>query len=243
MRRRSAPRSARRSLSPRTARAARGPGDRRDGHLVIALCAEQGFAGAFNKRVLDTAERILKADGAHERELLLLGGRGLLAAEERGLTVGWSAAMVAHVDEVGALADRVTEQLYARLGSGQATRVNVVHAAPSFGEVHVVDRPLAPFDFARFPARRESVAADRLDAAADSARAARRGIRVRRALRSADAVACGRERGAHARHECSEVERRENARRPRRPLPPASAGGDHQRDHRARRTEGEIAGQ
>ena len=74
-----------------------------------------------------------------------------MAAEERGLEVGWSAAMVAHVDEVGALADRVTEQLYARLGSGRATRVNVVHAAPSFGEMHVVDRSLAPFDFARFP--------------------------------------------------------------------------------------------
>ena len=68
--------------------------------------------------MLDTAERLLKADGAHGRELLLLGGRGLTAAEERGLAVGWSAAMVAHVDEVGALADRVTEQLYARLGVG-----------------------------------------------------------------------------------------------------------------------------
>ncbi len=84
-------------------------------------------------------------------ELMLLGGRGRMAAEERGLAVGWSAAMVAHVDEVGALADRVTEQLYARLGSGRATRVTVVHAAPSLGEVHVVDRSLAPFDFARFP--------------------------------------------------------------------------------------------
>ena len=128
----------------------RGPRDRRDGHLVIALCSEQGFAGAFNKRVLDVAENLLKADGAHGRELLLLGGRGLMAAEERGLAVGWSASMVAHVDEVGALADRVTDQLYARLGSGRATRVNVVHAAPSLGEVHVVDRSLAPFDFARF---------------------------------------------------------------------------------------------
>ena len=125
--------------------------DRRDGHLVVALCAEQGFAGAFNKRVLDAAERILAADGPPRRELLLLGGRGLMAAEERGLRVGWSAAMVAHVDEVGALADRVTEQLYARLGSSLATRVNLVHAAPSFGEVRVVDRSLAPFDFARFP--------------------------------------------------------------------------------------------
>ncbi len=133
---------------------ARGARDRRDGHLVIALCAEQGFAGAFNKRVLDVAERLLKADSTHGRELLLLGGRGLTAAEERGLAVGWSAPMIAHVDEVGALADRVTEQLYARLGSGRATRVNLVHAAPALGEVHIVDRSLAPFDFARFPRAR-----------------------------------------------------------------------------------------
>ena len=123
----------------------------RGGHLVIALCAEQGFAGLFNRRVLDVAERLLKADGSHERELVLLGGRGLAAAEERGLEVGWSAAMVAHVDEVGALADRVTEQLYARLESGRATRVSVVHAAPAMAEIRVVERALAPFDFERFP--------------------------------------------------------------------------------------------
>jgi F-type H+-transporting ATPase subunit gamma len=85
------------------------------------------------------------------RELVLLGGRGLAAAEERGLEVGWSAAMVAHVDEVGALADRVMEQLYARLESGRAMRVSVVHAAPAMAEIRVVERALAPFDFERFP--------------------------------------------------------------------------------------------
>ena len=95
-----------------------GSRDGRDGHLVIALCAEQGFAGMFNRRVLDVAEPLLKAEGSHRKELFLLGGRGLAAAEERGLAIGWSAAMVAHVEEVGALADRVTEQLYSRLESG-----------------------------------------------------------------------------------------------------------------------------
>jgi F-type H+-transporting ATPase subunit gamma len=128
-----------------------GSRDGRDGHLVIALCAEQGFAGMFNRRVLDVAEPLLKADGSHHRELILLGGRGFAAAEERGLAIGWSAAMVAHVDEVGALADRVTEQLYTRLESGRATRVSVVHAEPAFAGIHVVERTLAPFDFARFP--------------------------------------------------------------------------------------------
>jgi F-type H+-transporting ATPase subunit gamma len=132
------------------------PRDGRGGHLVIALCAEQGFAGVFNRRVLDTAERALKAVGPHRRELLVLGARGLMAAAERGLTVGWSRAMVAHVDEVGALADRVTEQVYMRIGSGEATRVNVVHAIPSLGEIDVVDRAVAPFDYARFPRARNA---------------------------------------------------------------------------------------
>ena len=38
--------------------AAGAPRDGRDGHLVIAVCAEQGFAGSFNRRVLDAAERL-----------------------------------------------------------------------------------------------------------------------------------------------------------------------------------------
>ena len=39
--------------------------------------------------------------------------------------------MVAHVDEAAALADRVTEQLYARLEEGRATRVSLAHATPA----------------------------------------------------------------------------------------------------------------
>ena len=33
-------------------------------HVVIVLCAEQGFAGSFNERVFDAAERHLKTDGS-----------------------------------------------------------------------------------------------------------------------------------------------------------------------------------
>jgi F-type H+-transporting ATPase subunit gamma len=132
--------------------AARAPQNGRDGHLVIALCAEQGFAGTFSRRVLDVAERLMKSAESHPAELLLLGGRGLAAAEERGLKIGWSASMIAHVDEAAALADRVTEQLYARLEQGRATRVSLAHATPALsGQIHVIERTLAPFDFTRFP--------------------------------------------------------------------------------------------
>ena len=135
--------------------AAGAPPDGEGGHLVIALCAEQGFAGPFNRRVLDAAERLMNSGGPHASELLLLGGRGLIAAEERGLKIGWSASMVAHVDEAAALADRVTEQLYVRLEHGRATRVSLAHATPEpSAEIHVVERTLAPFDFARLPRTR-----------------------------------------------------------------------------------------
>ena len=128
--------------------------ERIGGLLVIALCAEQGFAGAFNRRVLKVAERLMKAGGSDQRELLLFGSGGLAGAEDLGLRVSWNAAMVAHVDEVAALADRVTEQLYARLEAGRAARVTIVHATPAFGEIRVVRRTIAPFDFARFPEAR-----------------------------------------------------------------------------------------
>ncbi|SAL83861.1 hypothetical protein AWB68_07076 [Caballeronia choica] len=49
-------------------------------------------------------------------------------AQEHGPAVGWSAPMVAHTDEVAALADRITAAMYERLAAGGATRVTVLHA-------------------------------------------------------------------------------------------------------------------
>jgi F-type H+-transporting ATPase subunit gamma len=119
-----------------------------EGHVVVVLCAEQGFAGTFNERVLDAAENYLKSASA---ELLVVGDRGAMVAAERGLVFGWSAPMVAHAAEVPALASRITDALYSRLEKGQATRVTVVHAVPGpSASIDIVERALLPFDFARF---------------------------------------------------------------------------------------------
>jgi F-type H+-transporting ATPase subunit gamma len=124
-----------------------GRGDE-EGHVVVVLCAEQGFAGTFNERVLDAAASHLKAASA---ELLVVGDRGAMVAAERGLVFGWSAPMVAHAAEVPALASRITDALYSRLEKGQATRVTVVHAAPGpSASIDIVERALLPFDFVRF---------------------------------------------------------------------------------------------
>jgi F-type H+-transporting ATPase subunit gamma len=123
-------------------------GEHEEGRVVIVLCAEQGFAGTFNERVLDAAENHLKTSSA---ELLVVGDRGAMVAAERGLGFGWSAPMVAHAAEVPLLASRITDALYSRLEKGQATRVSVVHAVPApSASIEIVERALLPFDFARF---------------------------------------------------------------------------------------------
>jgi F-type H+-transporting ATPase subunit gamma len=123
-------------------------GHHEEGHVVIVLCAEQGFAGTFNERVLDAAEGYLNSASA---ELLVVGDRGAMVAAERGLVFGWSAPMVAHAEEVPMLASRITDALYSRLEKGQATRVSVVHAAPApSASIEIVERALLPFDLARF---------------------------------------------------------------------------------------------
>lgn len=116
--------------------------------LVLALCAEQGFVGGFNERVLDAAQGVLDR-GA---QLWLLGERGELGARERGLLVDWTAPMAVHLDEVPALAGRLGDALYARLGSGTAQRVALVHGQPGRSEVLV--RSLLPFDYSRFAVSR-----------------------------------------------------------------------------------------
>ncbi len=116
--------------------------------VVIILCAEQGFVGTFNEHVVATATQRAPA---HSTEYFLIGDRGLAVAAENGLTIGWSAPMVAHADEVAALADRIIEALYERLNAGQATRVTLLHAVPNPSEtIEVIESALWPFDFKRF---------------------------------------------------------------------------------------------
>jgi F-type H+-transporting ATPase subunit gamma len=123
---------------------------------VILLCAEQGFAGTFNERVLETAGKHLGINGT---QLLVVGDRGVMVAAERGLVFSWSAPMVAHADEVPLLASRVADALYSRLENGRVTRVTVIHAVPApSASIEIVERALLPFDYARFKVTPRAVA-------------------------------------------------------------------------------------
>ena len=125
-----------------------------DAAVVIVLCAEQGFVGTFNEHVIDAAlASCTGATHAQSTEYLLLGNRGIVAATERGLNVGWSSPMITHADEVPALADRLTGVLFQRLIAGQTTRVSVIYATPNpTATVQTVEQILLPFDYGRFSA-------------------------------------------------------------------------------------------
>jgi len=128
------------------------------GHGIIALCAEQGFAGTFNEHVLDAAGRLIASEPGRETALLLVGDRGLIVAAERQIEVAWSAPMIAHVGQAATLANRIIEELYRRLGTGSLTHISVVHAVPGgVAAADVTEKVLVPFDFGRFPLARGAI--------------------------------------------------------------------------------------
>ncbi|MGE4407267.1 F0F1 ATP synthase subunit gamma [Pseudomonas sp.] len=121
-------------------------------HLLLVFCAEQGFVGTFNERLLAVAaERLQALPG----DLLVVGARGQISAAEHGLRAVWSAPMPIHPDEVQALAGRIAEAIYARLDPQVPTRVSLVHGVPGQPDGRdVLARSLLPFDYSRFPIAR-----------------------------------------------------------------------------------------
>ena len=133
------------ALLPRDAPGADRPG-RRAG--VILFAAEQGFAGAFSDRMLDAAAPLL-TDAA----LFLLGTRGILLAEERGLPIAWRGGMAPHIDAVPSVAGRVADALYERIAATGLDRVSLVFPTWQAGAgLGTETRELLPFDFRRFAA-------------------------------------------------------------------------------------------
>jgi F-type H+-transporting ATPase subunit gamma len=110
--------------------------------IVIALCTEQGFVGAFNEHVL----RVAAADG-EPRELLVVGARGREGARERGTTATFAGPMTTHLPGLGAVADRISEAVLPRVNAGGVDRVEIVHArrTPGGGS-DVIRRRLLPVE-------------------------------------------------------------------------------------------------
>ena len=111
---------------------------------LLAFCAEQGFAGAFSERVLDSI------DDAFEI-LFLIGTRGVSVAAARGLKPVWSAPLPSHTPSIPKLADRITTELYAAVAKGQISHVDVLFTGWIQGRPELVRRTLFPIDLADLP--------------------------------------------------------------------------------------------
>jgi F-type H+-transporting ATPase subunit gamma len=122
-------------------------------HVIVALTAEQGFAGSFSHHILDHVGSARRNHAADEMHFLLVGDRGLLAASERGESFDWSAPMISSADRASALANQIMDAMYQRIDMGGDTRVTLIHAsAETSSALNIEKKSLVPFDYGRFPA-------------------------------------------------------------------------------------------
>ena len=113
---------------------------------LLVFCAEQGFAGAFSERVLDSIGQDLAT-----ASLFLIGTRGLSVAAARGLHPVWSAPMSSHTPGIPKLADRIAKAIYRNLDEGRFDRLDVIHAGWAAGQARVVRQVLLPIDLSDLP--------------------------------------------------------------------------------------------
>jgi F-type H+-transporting ATPase subunit gamma len=113
---------------------------------LLVFCAEQGFAGAFSERVLDSIQDQLPA-----ATLFLIGTRGLSVATARELNPTWSAPMCSHTPGIPKLADTIAKAIYRAFGEGRFDRMDMVHAEWASGHPRVVRQVLLPLDLSDLP--------------------------------------------------------------------------------------------
>lgn len=113
---------------------------------LLLFLAEQGFAGAFSERVLESVGGELET-----ASLLLVGTRGLSIAAARGLVPVWSSPAPARSPGIPKLADAITRAIYRALGEGRFDRLEVVHASWTSGRPRMERQRLFPIDLAVAP--------------------------------------------------------------------------------------------
>ncbi|MEZ5852320.1 MAG: F0F1 ATP synthase subunit gamma [Hyphomicrobiaceae bacterium] len=108
-----------RAISDAAALQTPGPATQDDGGpaspVLIVFCSEHGFAGAFNRILLERA-RLVRVPG---EQVVIVGSRGASMAQEYDLTSAWNSPMATHVDGILESGRR----LAARLEASESIRV------------------------------------------------------------------------------------------------------------------------
>lgn len=116
------------------------------GRALILFCAEQGFVGAFNERVLNQA-----ANEPPGTALLLVGTRGAMLARDRRMAPAWTSPMATSANGVLDLASRLAETLYERVSRGGLAAVDMVYSrTTAAGGIEIERRSLLPLDYGQF---------------------------------------------------------------------------------------------
>ncbi|MGS0466201.1 F0F1 ATP synthase subunit gamma [Cobetia marina] len=112
------------------------------GTALVLFLAEQGFAGAFSERVLDSVmPQITRGMTA---PLMIIGTRGLVVASTREVTPEWSAAMPSHSLGIPTLADDITHAIDAAREQQPFTHLDIVYTRWLKGRPQLIRQPLLP---------------------------------------------------------------------------------------------------
>jgi len=113
---------------------------------ILVFCAEQGFAGAFSERVLDSI-----GAAPDPETLFLIGTRGLSIAAVRGIVPVWNAAMPSRTPGIPKLADRITRAIYDAVGAGRIDSLDVIFTGLKSGRPTVMRQALFPINLSDLP--------------------------------------------------------------------------------------------
>lgn len=126
--------------------AASAPDEDADKTGLLLFGAEQGFAGAFSERMLDSI------GDTFPPQLFLVGTRGLSVAASRGITPHWTAPLPSHTPGIPKLADKITTAIYHAVADKRIDSLDVVFTSWASGRPGMLRQRLFPIDLADLPA-------------------------------------------------------------------------------------------
>lgn len=119
------------------------------GKRALILCAaEHGFVGGLNERLLEAAESTRRPGDL----FFVLGSRGAVSAEERGLKPYWSAPLATRCAGAQETARRLAAELYRLMSEGRIGCIELIFARAEPSEAPRVEkRFLLPLDLSPEP--------------------------------------------------------------------------------------------
>lgn len=123
--------------------------------LLIVFMSEHGFVGGYNEVLL---ARTIQEIELNDAALFVVGSRGLVQAEDRGLEVAGCTPMVTHQASVLKLARSLANEVYRRISKRNVRHVSLAYArSASVIASDVTVRTLLPLDLGHFAAGRAQV--------------------------------------------------------------------------------------